>query len=153
MINEAASGQTRQPVADLSKRDRIRVLYVEDDPNCREAIADELSDYGFIVRSFGDGASLLDALAVATEADIIVLDWGMPDVSGIDLLVQLRQSDVNLPVVFFTGYAFSAQENLAFDRGAVDFIDKMVGVEILARRLRLLLATPKRQPLLSRPLP
>jgi two-component system response regulator ChvI len=77
----------------------------------------------------------------------------MPDVSGIDLLVQLRQSDVNLPVVFFTGYAFSAQENLAFDRGAVDFIDKMVGVEILARRLRLLLATPKRQPLLSRPLP
>jgi DNA-binding response OmpR family regulator len=114
MINEAASGQTCQPVADLSKRDRIRVLYVEDDPNCREAIADELSDYGFIVRSFGDGASLLDALAVATEADIIVLDWGMPDVSGIDLLVQLRQSDVNLPVVFFTGYAFSAQENLAF---------------------------------------
>jgi len=39
-------------------------------------------------------------------------------------------------VVFLTGYGFTAQENLAFETGAVDFIDKARGVEILARRLR-----------------
>ena len=50
---------------------------------------------------------------------------------------------MNLPVVFLTGYAFTAQENLAFETGAVDFIDKARGVEILARRLRRLLKAPK----------
>jgi DNA-binding response OmpR family regulator len=136
-------------MADLSKRDRIRVLYVEDDPNCREAIADELSDYGFIVRSFADGASLVDALGIAPQADVIILDWGLPDAPGIDLLAQLRQSGVYLPVVFFTGYAFDTKENLAFDSGADDFIDKAGGVEILVRRLRHLLGATKiggRQP-------
>ena len=44
MINE--TGQTGQPLADLLKRDPIRVLHVEDDPDCREAIADQLSDHG-----------------------------------------------------------------------------------------------------------
>jgi two-component system response regulator ChvI len=50
---------------------------------------------------------------------------------------------VNLPVVFLTGYGFTAQENLAFETGAVDFIDKARGVEILARRLRRLLKARK----------
>jgi two-component system response regulator ChvI len=143
MLNEAESGQTRQPMADYSERDPIRVLHVEDDPNCREAIASELSDHGFVVRSFADAMSLADGLAVSPEADIILLDWDLPEISGIDLLVDLRQVGVNLPVVFLTGYGFKAQENLAFERGAVDFIDKARGIEILARRLRRLLKSPK----------
>jgi two-component system response regulator ChvI len=123
-------------------RDLIRVLHVEDDPNCREAIADQLSDHGFVVRSFADAISLADGLAISTEADIILLDWDLPEVSGIELLVELRRYDVNLPVVFLTGYGFTAQESLAFETGAVDFIDKARRVEILARRLRRLLKAP-----------
>ena len=123
--------------------DPIRVLHVEDDPNCREAIADQLSDHGFVVRSFADAFSLADGLAVSSEADIILLDWNLPDVSGIELLIELRRCGVNLPVVFLTGYGFTAQENLAFETGAIDFIDKARGVEILARRLRRLLKAPK----------
>jgi two-component system response regulator ChvI len=59
------------------------------------------------------------------------------------LLAGLRQAGLNLPVVFLTGYASRAQEHLAFDRGAVDFIDKARGVEILVRRLRRLVGAPK----------
>jgi two-component system response regulator ChvI len=143
MLNEAESGQTRQPMADCSECDPIRVLHVEDDPNCREAIASELSDRGFVVHSFADAISLADGLAVSSEADIILLDWDLPGVSGIELLVELRQCGVDLPVVFLTGYGFTTQENLAFETGAVDFIDKARGVEILARRLRRLLKAPK----------
>jgi two-component system response regulator ChvI len=123
--------------------DPIRVLHVEDDLNCREAIADQLSDHGFVVHSFADAISLVDRLAVSSEADIILLDWDLPEISGIELLVELRQCGVNLPVVFLTGYAFTAQENLAFETGAIDFIDKARGVEILARRLQRLLKAPK----------
>jgi two-component system, OmpR family, response regulator ChvI len=145
MTNENEQGETvreNQQIAELG-RDLIKVLHVEDDPNCREAISDQLSDHGFVVRSFADAISLADGLAVSSEADIILLDWDLPGVSGIELLVELRQCGVDLPVVFLTGYAFTAQENLAFETGAVDFIDKARGVEILARRLRRLLKAPK----------
>ena len=135
-------GRANQQIAELG-RDLIRVLHVEDDPNCREAIADQLSDHGFVVRSFADALSLADGLAISNEADIILLDWDLPEISGIDLLVELRQVGVNLPVVFLTGYGFKAQENLAFEAGAVDFIDKTRGVEILAKRLRRLVRSPK----------
>jgi two-component system response regulator ChvI len=125
-------------------RDVLRVVHVEDDPGWREVIADQLPDHGFVVHSFADATSLADGLAVASDADIILLDWDLPDVSGIQLLEELRQVGVELPVVFLTGYAFTAQENLAFETGAVDFIDKARGVEILVRRLRrLLLKAPK----------
>jgi two-component system response regulator ChvI len=96
-----------------------------------------LSWHGFAVRSFADGASLLGSLDITADADVIVLDWRLPNISGIDLLPQLRQRGVNLPVVFLTSHPQPANEKLAFERGALDFIDKTRGVEILARRLRL----------------
>jgi two-component system, OmpR family, response regulator ChvI len=100
-------------------------------------------DHGFVVRSFADAFSLAEGLAVSSEADIILLDWDLPNLSGIELLVELRQCGMNLPVVFLTGYGFTAQENLAFKSGAVDFIDKARGIEILATRLRRLVRAPK----------
>jgi two-component system response regulator ChvI len=148
MTNENEQGKTvgaNQQKAELG-RELIKVLHVEDDPNCREAIADQLSDHGFVVRSFADAMSLADGLAASSEADIILLDWDLPSVSGIELLVDLRRCGWNLPVVFLTGYAFTTQENLAFESGAVDFIDKARGVEILASRLRRLVMAPKSAP-------
>src|SRR6267378_6915652 len=104
MMNENEPGDTEQgranqQIAELG-RHLIRVLHVEDDPNCREAIADQLSDHGFVVRSFADAISLANGLAVSGEADIILLDWDLPDISGIELLVALRECAVDLPVVF-----------------------------------------------------
>ena len=121
-------------------RDFIKVLHVEDDPNCREAIADQLSDHGFVVDSFADAMSFAAGLATSPDADIVLLDWDLPDVPGIVLLEELRQTGVNLPVVFLTGYAFTTHEMLALNKGAVDFVDKTRGVEILASRLRRLLS-------------
>jgi two-component system, OmpR family, response regulator ChvI len=115
----------------------IRIILVEDDEDYREIVASELSWHGFVVRCFADGASLFGSLETATDADVIVLDWRLPNISGIDLLPQLRQRGVNFPVVFLTSHPQPANEKLAFERGALDFVDKTRGVEILARRLRL----------------
>jgi two-component system, OmpR family, response regulator ChvI len=125
------------PANQERKTDPIRVLLVEDDEDYREIVGSELSWHGFAVRSFADGASLLGSLDITADADVIVLDWRLPNISGIDLLPQLRQRGVNLPVVFLTSHPQPANEKLAFERGALDFIDKTRGVEILARRLRL----------------
>jgi len=131
------------PTNQERKTKPIQVLFVEDDENYREIVGSELSWHGFAVRSFADGASLLGSLDTAAEADVIILDWRLPNISGIDLLPQLRQRGVNLPVVFLTSHADPAYEKLAFERGALDFIDKTRGVEILARRLRLVAKSGK----------
>jgi two-component system, OmpR family, response regulator ChvI len=138
-----SSPLARSPASPLVSRPKeseagpIRVLIVEDDENYREIVSSELEWHGFAVRSFGDGDALLGSLDAAAEADVIVLDWRLPTISGIDLLPQLHQRGVTLPVVFLTSHADPAYEELAFERGALDFIDKTRGVEILAKRLRL----------------
>ena len=114
----------------------IRILFVEDDDYFREILAADLSDRGFDVQSFPDGASLLSALDATLDADLILLDWKLPNILGIDLLPRLRRRGINLPVVFLTGHTPSTHENLALDRGATDFIDKARGVDVLVRRLR-----------------
>ena len=74
------------------KTDPIRVLFVEDDENYREIVGDELSYHGFTVHSFADGDALLGSLDAGADADVIVLDWALPTISGIDLLPELRRA-------------------------------------------------------------
>jgi two-component system, OmpR family, response regulator ChvI len=99
-------------------------------------LAGELSDHGFAVHCFGDGQSLLAALEAPLEADVVLLDWNLPQISGIDLVPELRQRGIDLPIVFLTGHAPTLRESQALDRGAIDFIDKLRGIEVLVRRLR-----------------
>ena len=119
------------------KASPVRVLIVEDDENYREIVSSELEWHGFAVRSFADGDALLGSLDAVGEADIIALDWRLPTISGIDLLRRLRKLGVNLPVVFLTSHPLPANEQRAFELGALDFLDKTRGVELLAKRLRL----------------
>lgn len=112
------------------------VLFVDDDTLYAQTLALELETRGFNLRHFADGDSFLAALDVADEADIIVLDWHLPKIPGIELLAAIRRRGVKVPVVFLTGRNIIAYENQAFDRGATDFVDKSRGVEILVRRLR-----------------
>jgi len=140
------------PINQERKAAPIRVLLVEDDEDYREIVGSELEWHGFAVRSFADGASLLGALDTVTDADIIVLDWRLPNISGIDLLPLLRQRGVTLPVVFLTSHPQLDNESQAFARGAIDFIDKMRGVEILVRRLRLVVGRAAATPCPEKPI-
>jgi two-component system response regulator ChvI len=131
----------------------IKVIAVDDDEFFREMLANELDAHGFSVETFSDAQSLLESIAVAAAADVIILDWMMPRVSGIELLPQLRRMGINLPVIFLTGRALTSNEILAFDNGAMDFVDKTRGMAILVRRLHLVaeakLPEPKREKLLQ----
>jgi two-component system response regulator ChvI len=138
-----------------------RVILVEGDQYYREILTVELLRQGFAVDAFGDARALLGSLATAVDADLAVLDWDLPQMSGIKLLAQLRQHGLDLPVVFLTGKviagaphdkcllapreALNAYEYMAFDQGAVDFIAKSRDRQVLVRRLRNVveLAKPK----------
>ena len=138
-----------------------RVVLVESDQYYREVLTFELLCQGFVVHAFADGEALLGSLASAVDADLAVLDWDLAKMPGIKLLAELRRHGVNLPVVFLTGKVIAGDEHdrcllapqetlnanecMAFDHGAVDFIAKSRGRQVLVRRLRNVveLAKPK----------
>ncbi len=115
------------------------VVLVDDDDHYREVLSADLVDRGFSVSCFAEGRSFLEALSNGIEAQIAVLDWALPEMSGFELLGALRERGITLPVVFLTGYSMVERELQALDRGAVDFIDKGRGTEVLAHRLRLII--------------
>jgi two-component system response regulator ChvI len=159
--NDILSPARSAPLAATGKAEIRRVVLVESDQYYREVLTVELLRQGFVVHAFTDGASLLGSLATAIDADLAVLDWDLPTMPGLKLLAQLRQHGVNTPVVFLTGKviavnehdrcllapreALNADECLAFDQGAVDFIAKSRDRQVLVRRLRSVveLAKPK----------
>jgi two-component system response regulator ChvI len=119
------------------------VVLVDDDDHYREALSADLADRGFAVSCFADGTSFLEAMSNGIEAQVALLDWALPEMSGFELLGEMRQGGIALPVVFLTGYAMVERELQALDRGAVDFVDKARGAEVLAHRLRVIIASQR----------
>ena len=114
---------------------RTRIALVDDDALYREVVAGELEDRGFSVAGFADGAALLAALQAGPEAQVALVDWSLPHMSGLDLLRALRGRGYGLPVAFLTGRSHAEYEGEAMNAGAADFIDKTCGIEDLVQRL------------------
>ena len=115
---------------------KLRVIVVDDDALFCEVLKAELEDQGFSVTVLGNGQALLRNPDIAIETDVIVLDWNLPHIQGIDLLPRMHKLGINVPVVFLTGRQQTIDEAMAFDRGAVDFVDKSRGTAVLVHRLR-----------------
>src|SRR5215207_10020404 len=129
-----------------------RVLLVDDDELYLETMMAELEDRGFAVRGFPDGPSLFKALDRASEADALLLDWTLPSMSGIDVLSEVRDRGIDVPVAFLTGRALVDYEYIRPNRGATDFIDKMRGADIIAQRLsRMVVGRRRRRPAVAAP--
>jgi two-component system response regulator ChvI len=121
-----------------------QVALVDDDDLYREAVTADLVDRGFAVSGFADGRSLLEALHDGLGAQLVLLDWSLSEGSGLDVLDALRERAIDVPVVFLTGTSLPERELHAFDRGAVDFIDKLRGIDVLARRVRVIVEGGRR---------
>jgi len=122
------------------------IVLVDDDAHYREALSADLADRGFTVSCFADGPSFLAAMSNGVEARVALLDWVLPEMSGFELLGALREQGIELPVVFLTGYSLAERELQALGRGAVDFVDKARGTEVLAHRLRVIIEGRRQVP-------
>lgn len=122
------------------------VALVDDDDDYREVLSADLVDRGFSVVCFADGPSFLEALSNGLEVRVALLDWTLPEMSGFELLGALRERGSGLPVVFLTGHALAERELQALDRGAIDFVDKSRGTDVLAHRLRVVIEGQRQPP-------
>jgi two-component system response regulator ChvI len=111
------------------------IILVDDDALYREALTADLEDHGFAVFAFADGMALLAALQDGVEAELALVDWTLPRLSGLDLLRALRERGCRLPVAFLTGRSRVEREQEALGAGAVDFIDKTCDIDELVRKL------------------
>jgi two-component system, OmpR family, response regulator ChvI len=134
------------------------LLLVDDDDLFRESLGLNLIDEGYRVTSFGNGREVLAFFESGGTADVILLDWRMPQLAGIEVLRRLRRSGITIPVIFLTVLSDDIYEEAALAGGAVDFIDKSRRLPILVKRLQLIaegvrLGEPMREPTAAAPAP
>lgn len=120
-----------------------RVLLVDDDELFRESLAHNLLDAGFHVVEADGGAAALALLATDPTLDLVLLDWKMPGMNGIEVLRRMREGGVGLPVVFLTALSNQIYEEAALQGGAVDFVEKTRSFGILLKRINLIVGGGK----------
>jgi len=125
MASVSAGGQTTS------------VLLADDDPRLRQFLELELQEEGYAVRSCSDGIGALTDIR-QQPPDLVVLDWMLPDLSGVEVCQRLRSTGLHLPVLMLTGRDAVADRVHALDAGADDYLVKPFSIEELLARLRAL---------------
>jgi two-component system response regulator ChvI len=119
------------------------VVLVDDDDLFRESLGRNLSDAGYAVRDFARGALALDHLLAGAPANLVILDWRMPEMNGIEVLKRIRGAALDVPAIFLTALTDQIYEEAALATGAVDFVEKSRSFAILERRIGLILEGAK----------
>jgi len=114
----------------------VRVLIADDDPQILRALRITLTARGYEVTTAADGRAALDA-AAATHPDLVVLDLGMPGLSGVEVIQALRGWST-APILVVSGRTESWDKVEALDAGADDFVTKPFAADELLARLRAL---------------
>ncbi|MEB3031569.1 response regulator [[Mycobacterium] nativiensis] len=111
-----------------------RVLVVDDEPQILRALKINLSVRGYEVVTASTGAGALRA-AAEQRPDVVILDLGLPDISGIEVLEGLR-GWLTAPVIVLSARTDSADKVEALDAGADDYVTKPFGMDEFLARLR-----------------
>jgi two-component system KDP operon response regulator KdpE len=114
----------------------MRVLVVDDEPQLMRALRINLSARRYEVVVAADGASALEA-AARHLPDLVVLDLGLPDMDGVDVIAGLR-GWTKVPILVLSGRADAADKVDALDAGADDYVTKPFSMDELMARLRAL---------------
>jgi two-component system, OmpR family, response regulator RegX3 len=111
---------------------------VEDDPSIREPLAENLRSQGFEVEAVGTGLAALDV-----EADVVLLDLGLPDIDGTEVCRRLRAAS-DVPIIILTARGEEVDRVVGLELGADDYVVKPFGFRELVARIRAV--SRRRQP-------
>jgi two-component system KDP operon response regulator KdpE len=114
----------------------LRVLIVDDEPAIVRFLRASLQSQGYIVSTAGDARTALDMVR-GGAADLIVLDLGLPDMDGLDVVKQVRDSGGTLPIIILSSRDNESAKVTALDLGADDYVTKPFGIDELLARIRM----------------
>jgi two-component system, OmpR family, KDP operon response regulator KdpE len=112
----------------------LKILVVDDEPPIRKLLRMGLSSQGYEILEAPNGKSSLELLA--KEPDLIILDLGLPDMQGLELLRMIRARNEDVPIVVLSSRGDEAGKVEALDLGADDYVTKPFGMEELLARMR-----------------
>lgn len=115
----------------------MRILLVEDDPQLGDGLAVGLRQSGFAVDWVKDG-QLADAAIQAETFDLVVLDLGLPNLGGMDVLARARRREQTVPILILTARDATGEKIAGLDAGADDYLVKPIDIDELAARIRAL---------------
>ncbi|GAA1849057.1 response regulator [Pseudonocardia ailaonensis] len=122
------------PAAGIVDTGPVHVLVVDDDPQIARALRINLAAHGHQVTLAADGATALRA-AADRAPDVVVLDLGLPDLDGTDVIAGIRGWSA-VPIVVLSARADPAEKVAVLDAGADDYVTKPFGMAELLARLR-----------------
>ena len=111
-----------------------RVLIVDDEPHLRDALRVNLGARGYAVGCAASGGEALQ-VAAATRPDAVILDLGLPDIDGVDVVRRLREWSTT-PIIILSVRETEPDKVAALDAGADDYVTKPFGMAELLARLR-----------------
>jgi two-component system KDP operon response regulator KdpE len=112
----------------------LKVLVVDDEPPIRKLLRMGLSKQGYDVLEAPNGKTALELLA--EKPALVVLDLGLPDIQGLELLRMIRARDEGLPIVVLSSRGDEVGKVEALDLGADDYVTKPFGMDELLARMR-----------------
>ena len=115
----------------------MQILLVEDDQSLAGGICKALRNEGFVANHVSDGKSALHVVA-AEPPDIVVLDLGLPDMDGLDVLNSIRRQGSAIPVLILTARSSIDARVSGLDLGADDYLPKPFETPELIARLRVI---------------
>jgi two-component system KDP operon response regulator KdpE len=112
----------------------LKVLVVDDEPPIRKLLRLGLSTQGYDILDAPSGKAALEL--IAQKPDLVILDLGLPDIEGLELLRQIRQRHEGVPIVVLSSRGEEAAKVQALDLGADDYVTKPFGMDELLARIR-----------------
>jgi two-component system KDP operon response regulator KdpE len=112
----------------------LKVLVVDDEPPIRKLLRMGLSTQGYEILDAPNGKTALALLE--SRPDLVILDLGLPDIQGLDLLAMIRARNDAVPIIVLSSRGDEAGKVRALDLGADDYLTKPFGMEELLARMR-----------------
>jgi two-component system, OmpR family, KDP operon response regulator KdpE len=112
-----------------------RILVVDDEPEIRRALRANLAGHGFEVTVVAGGGEAL-AEAARARPDLVLLDLGLPDLPGLEVVARLRAGGLEAPIIILSVQEEEEQKVRALDEGADDYLTKPFGMNELLARIR-----------------
>ncbi|MET0730875.1 MAG: response regulator transcription factor [Solirubrobacterales bacterium] len=125
----------------LTEQAPISVFLVDDVPELRELIKFGMEDDpGFVVvGEAGDGRSALEGIA-ETQPAAVLLDLSMPDMNGLEAILEIREGDPDVAIVVLSGFSADRMSAPAIDRGADGYVEKGTPMQELREAIRIAVA-------------